>query len=169
MVACTLTPGGGPTYRPPMAARDESAASRAGTPPADPAGIHDVLARFHQAFAAGDAPRLSRLFAPDAQLLLLHQEPLEGRGAILAHWSRLFGAWDTSAWRTTLVSADVHGDRAYTLSTYSETLVPRGDGPSRRVVGRLVLFFRREPGGPWQVSLALNSHIRPIEEIAASA
>ena len=134
----------------------------------DRAGIDGSLARFHEAFAAGDPEALTVLFAPDARLLLLHREALEGHAAIRDHWRRVFGAWDPSAWQATSVSVDVHGDRAYTLSTYTETLVSRENRPSHRVVGRLVLFFSREPGGPWLVSLALNSHVRPIEEVAVS-
>ena len=88
-----------------------------------------------------------------------------GREAILGQWTRLFARYDTSAWRTERVIVDVHGDLAYTLSTYSEILVPRdaGAGVAERVVGRLVLFLRREPDGEWLVTVALNSHVRPVE------
>jgi len=82
-----------------------------------------------------------------------------------ASWTRLFARFDTSAWQTERVIVDVHGDLAYTLSTYTEILVPRkpGAGVPERVVGRLVLFLRREPDGEWLVNLALNSHVRPVE------
>ena len=88
--------------------------------------VDEALARFHRIFAAGDAEALTGLFASDARLLLLHREPLVGREAIREHWTRVFGAYDTSAWLAEPVIVDVHGDRAYTLSTYTETLVPRG-------------------------------------------
>ena len=59
----------------------------------------------------------------------------------------------------------MHGDHAYVLLVYSETLVPRKGGPSLSVSGRLVLFLRREPDGPWRVTVVMNSHIRPVEEV----
>lgn len=97
--------------------------------------------------------------------MLLHAAAIEGRPAILAHWTRLFERFDTSAWRAESLVVDVHGGAAYTASTYSETLVPREPGPSHSVLGRLVLFWRRDPGGEWRVSFAMNSHVRPVEEV----
>jgi hypothetical protein len=60
---------------------------------------------------------------------------------------------------------EVHDDRAYTLSTYTETLVPRGGGPRISVVGRLVTFVRRESDGAWRIAVLMNSHTRPMEEL----
>jgi len=127
--------------------------------------VDEALARFHRAFASGDPDALTELFATDGRLLLVHREALEGHAAIRAHWARLFGAYDASAWHAEPLIVDVHGDRAYTVSTYSERLVPYGSGPIQLVNGRLVLFFRRDPNGAWLVMLALNSHFKPIELI----
>lgn len=131
------------------------------------AAVHEALRDFDRAFAAGDAAGLAASFAEDATLLLLYVAPLEGRDAIRDHWVRVFGTWDTSAWRPERVVVEVHGDRAYALSTYTETLVHRaGVERSRLVVGRLVQFLRRDPSdGTWLVQLAMNSHARPIEEV----
>ena len=127
--------------------------------------VRDALEAFDRAFAAGDADALAAQFSDDAQLLLQHADAIEGREAIHAHWRRLFERWDTSAWRTEPVVVDVHGAQAYTVATYSETLVPRDPAQVQRqlVRGRLVRFLRREGDGRWRVSLALNSHTRPVE------
>jgi uncharacterized protein (TIGR02246 family) len=129
----------------------------------------DVLAAldaFDQAFAAGDASRLADRYAEDAELLLLHSEAVVGRSAIQDRWARFFTDWDTRAWLTQRRVVDVHGDRAYTVSDYTETLVSRtGERPSRRVVGRVVLFLRQDDDGEWRVTLTLNSHVRPVEEL----
>ena len=110
-------------------------------------------------------PRWPTQFAVDARLLLLHTEAIDGRDAIRAHWERLFERYDTSAWRTELLVIDAHDDRAWTVATYSEILVPRVDGHGQRqlVQGRLVRFLQRDVEGRWRVSLALNSHTRPVE------
>jgi uncharacterized protein (TIGR02246 family) len=132
--------------------------------------VHAALAEFDRCFGGGDAAGLSALFAVDAELLLVHSAAIEGRPAILAHWTRLFGAYDTSAWAVERKVVDVHGDRAYAMSTYTETLVPRtGDGPSRLVVGRLVLFLRRDVDAAWRITLAMNSHVRPVAEVPTQA
>ena len=134
------------------------------------AEVNAALAEFDRRFGAGDAAGLSGLFAVNAELLLVHSAAIEGRPAILAHWTRLFGAYDTSAWAVERKIVDVHGDRAYAVSTYSETLVPRtGGGPSRLVVGRLVLFLRRDVDAAWRVTLAMNSHVRPVEDVPTPA
>jgi len=127
--------------------------------------VHEALDRFDRRFASGDADSLAELFADDARLLLLYQEPLEGRAAIRTHWATLFADWDPGDWRAEHDVVDVHGDRAYSLSTYAETLRKR-DGTAAIVVrGRLVHFLRRDPDGTWRVTLAVNSHSRPSERL----
>ena len=127
--------------------------------------VRAALDVFDRAFAAGDAVALAEQFTDDARLLLLHGDAIEGRDAIRAHWVESFERYDTSAWRTELLVIDVHRDQAWTVSTYSEVLVPRdvGQGSRQLVRGRLVRFLRREADGRWRVSLALNSHSRPVE------
>jgi uncharacterized protein (TIGR02246 family) len=132
--------------------------------------VRATLAAFDAAFAAGDASALAEAFSEDAQLLLLYSEPIVGREVIRERWARFFAAWDTSAWRTEPRIVDVHADRAYTQSTYTETLVARPGGtaegrPRERVVGRHVAFLRRETAGQWRIWLLMNSHVRPTEQL----
>ena len=133
--------------------------------PGGEGGVREALEAFDAAFASGDAEALAAAFADDAQLLLQHGEAIDGRVAIRAHWSRLFAAYDSSSWLAERRIVDVHGERAYTMSVYTETLVARDERPSRDVRGRLVLFLRRDPDGAWRVTLALNSHVRPVVEV----
>ena len=128
-----------------------------------PDEVLGALAEFDRRFAAGRPDALAALFSPDARLLLLHREAIEGRPAIREHWARVFAAWDPGAWQAERLIVDVHGDRAYAVSTYSETLVDRAGRRSQAIRGRLVLFLRRQTGGDWSVDVALNSHSRPIE------
>jgi uncharacterized protein (TIGR02246 family) len=129
--------------------------------------VRAALDEFDRRFASGDASALTKTFTTDARLLLLHREPIEGRHAILSHWTRVFGEYDPGAWRTEPRTVEVHGDYAYALSDYSETLVSRSSGPSLRVLGRLVFFMRRDPDGHWLMATVLNSHVRPVEQVPA--
>ena len=124
-----------------------------------------ALETFDRAFAAGDADALAERFAVDARLLLLHLPEIRGRDAIREHWVTAFARHDTSAWRTDWEIVDRHDDRATGLAVYTETLVPRGDGPRLIVNGRLVLFLQREADGEWRVRIAMNSHWIPIERV----
>lgn len=140
-------------------------------PENDPTGgVRDALDAFDRAFAAGDARAVAAQFSDDAQLLLHHSAPVVGRAAIEALWAPFFAAWDTSHWTTERQIADVHGDRAYTVNTYAETLHHRaGAQPSRSVAGRYVAFLRREADGAWRLTFLMNSHVRPIEELPRDA
>jgi ketosteroid isomerase-like protein len=118
-----------------------------------------ALDAFDRAFATGDADALTACFADDARLLLLHSP------AIRDHWARVFAKYDTSAWRTTVELVERHGDHAYTLATYTETLIEREGAGRFLVSGRLVRFLVRGGDGRWQVTLALNSHVVPVEPV----
>ena len=147
-------------------------AALTGTPRSDVSPedeVRDALARFDRTFAACDGEALAALFEPDAELLLMYSEPLVGRPAIGAFWTRFFATWDGSSWRADHRIVEVHGDHAWSQAVYSETLVHREEPRSREVRGRLVIVLRREPGAPWLVRLVMNSHIRPVEDIPASA
>lgn len=136
---------------------------------ADPVDdVRVALADFDRCFAAGDADALAEHFAEDAQLLLLHRDQIEGRDAIRAYWRAFFVEYDPGAWQTELRILDVHGDRAYAMAVYSETLVHRRGDPSRIVRGRLVSFLQRDPDGRWRVAMIMNSHVRPVEVVPPS-
>ncbi len=125
--------------------------------------VHAALETFDRAFAAGDPDALTELFAPDARLLLLYVPAMEGRDAIRAHWTRVFGDWDPGAWQATHELVEVHDDQAYALTIYEETLRQRIGSATLDVRGRLILFLRREADGRWLVTLAMNSHRQPSE------
>lgn len=131
--------------------------------------VRAALTDFDRCFAAGDAAALAEHFAVDAQLLLLHRDPIEGRASIQAYWHGFFTAYDPGAWQTDLRILDVHADRAYAMAVYSETLVHRGADPSRMVHGRLVFFLRRDPDDRWRVTMVMNSHVRPVEVVPPTA
>ena len=123
-----------------------------------------ALDAFDRAFAAGDIDAIVELFAEDAQLLLLNGPSIHGRAGIHAQWAPTFAAWDMSAWATERLVVDVHGDRAYALSTYTETMVHRaGTEQSRSVSGRVVAFLQRTDDGRWEIAVLMNSHARPVE------
>jgi uncharacterized protein (TIGR02246 family) len=131
---------------------------------ADRDDVIEALDAFDRAFAAGDAQAYASLFTADGRLLLLFADPVEGRDAILDDSIATFATWDTSAWRTERLLVDVLGERAWSLSTYSETLVHRTEGRRRVIRGRLLHVLRREPDG-WRVELAMNAHSRRVEEL----
>lgn len=134
----------------------------------DREAVQAVLRAFDEALAGGDAASYAATFAPDGRLLLLYRDALEGRAAIHDDSLATFATWDTSAWRTSLVTLDVCGDRAWSLSTYTETLVRHDDGRRRVIAGRILRILRREPDG-WRVEVAMNAHSQRAEELPPAA
>jgi len=127
--------------------------------------VTGLLDGSHLAFAAGDADAFAACFADDAQLHLLHREAVTGRDAIRDLWRDFFARADTSEWEPRNELLEIHDEHAYAFSTYTERLLKREDGSRTLVRGRLIHFLRREDGGPWQISLLMNSHSHPMEPI----
>ena len=126
--------------------------------------VRAALDAFDDAFRRGDAAAAAARFTADGQVHLQFQPTVSGLDEIESVWRASFETWDTSAWATERLVVDVHGDRAFTLTSYTETLVHRaGLEPSRLVVGRYLAYLRRDPDGAWRIAHMANSHARPIE------
>ncbi len=127
--------------------------------------LQDALAAFDTTFRAGDGARFEAFFTEDSRLFFHEQPPIEGRAAIGAAYRNLFADVDTSAYQPDYHSIDVHGDTAYVIADFRETLRPWEAGSSVLVHGRIVLFWRREPDGVWRVTRLLTSRSAPEEEL----
>ncbi len=127
-------------------------------------GVDERLAAFHAAFAAGDAKRFADCFDEGGRMYLLHRDPLEGRSAIREHWEGAFAKYDTSAWQPVTELVEMRDDHAYAFGTYTERLLSREDGSRQLVRGRLIHFLRCDDDA-WWITLAMNSHSRPIEPL----
>src|SRR3712207_4736946 len=130
---------------------------------------HELLAAldlFDRAFIEGRAEELGALFADDAQLLLHNQSTIVGQQSITEAFRETFAAFDTSAYEPAYDTVEVHTDRAFVLGAFTEVLRPREGGPGLAVVGRVVLFWRREPDGVWRTTRVLTSRSAPDEEVS---
>ena len=130
---------------------------------------HELLAAldaFDRAFIEGCAEELGALFADDAQLLLHNQPTIVGQQSITEAFRETFAAFDTSAYEPAYDTVEVYTDRAYVLGAFTEVLRPREGGPGLAVVGRVVLFWRREPDGVWRTTRVLTSRSAPDEEVS---
>lgn len=121
----------------------------------------ETLDKFSRAFGSGDSKAFSACFAPDAQVLLHEQAALVGRDVITESFTALFAMIDTSAFEIEYDVVEVHGDRAYVLARFTETLRPRDGSPAIAVDGRLVCFWRREQDGTWKLSRAVTGRASP--------
>ena len=126
-----------------------SAEARTG---ADKAKAEIAAARdaFWAAHADADARALASLLTEDARLLAPGMDDLRGRQAIEAGAVQMFEALAVEDFRIESSEITIHGDSAYEISTYSETLRPRGGAPSP-ARGRYLIVWKRDPAGKWKV------------------
>jgi uncharacterized protein (TIGR02246 family) len=128
----------------------------------DPALLEAVEA-LDRAWRDGLAEEFGDLLAEDAVQLLNNQEAVVGREAIKQGFARTAAAFDLSNYAPEYDLIDVHGDHAYVLGSFDEVLRPGTGGPGRRVQGRLVVFWRREPNGRWRIVRFLTGRSAPDE------
>jgi uncharacterized protein (TIGR02246 family) len=105
---------------------------------------------FWAAHGRSDAKALAGLLTEDARLLAPGMEDIRGRAAIEAGAVQMFQALSVEDFRIESSEITVHGDSAYELATYSETLRPRGGQPAP-ARGRYLILWKRDASGKWKV------------------
>jgi ketosteroid isomerase-like protein len=131
------------------------------------AELGEALRAFDETFRRGDLEELARLFAPDIELLVHQQEAIVGKDSAGRAFGRVLEMFDTSDYAPRYDVIEVHGDRAYVLGPFEETLSSRSGEPGIRVHGRVVLFWRRDEEG-WRITRLLTGRSAPDEPIVAS-
>ena len=113
------------------------------------AEIAAVRDAFWAAHERGDAAALASLVTEDGLLWAPGMEEVRGREAVLAAAEGMFSAMSVSAFEIESTELEIHGDRAYELTTYSETITPTG-GPASQARGRYLIVWQRGSSG-WRV------------------
>ena len=105
---------------------------------------------FWAAHGKADAKALANLLTPDARLLAPGMEDVRGREAIEAAATQMFQSLAVEGFTIESSEITVHGDSACELTTYSETLRPRGGQPTP-AKGRYLIVWQRDSRGQWKV------------------
>ncbi|MGH8925317.1 MAG: YybH family protein [Acidimicrobiia bacterium] len=127
----------------------------------DGSELDKALAAFSQTFSTGDGDGFLALFTDDAEVLLHEQPKLVGTAAIREMFIELFATIDTSEFEIDYDVVDIHGDRAYVLAAFRETLQPKAEGPAIVIDGRIVCFWQQEPDKEWKVTRVLTGRAGP--------
>ncbi len=124
-------------------------------------GIQEALVAFDTSLATGDATAFVGLLAEDVELMWHYNPTIVGRSAVDQAFRQLFATYDTSAWKADHHTIEIHDNAAYVISDISETLRPyEGDRATRRIEGRIVLFWRWEEDG-WRITRLLSARSAP--------
>jgi len=127
--------------------------------------VRVALSRWDAAFAASAAEPLAELFAEDAQLLLLYDEPTVGRANIRDRWAAFFAKYDTSAWEVSYDFVAGCDQQAVSLGIYTERLRERATDQVTLIRGRVVYIWRQDGDGAWRILRAVNSHSHKPERV----
>ena len=136
---------------------DRSAADRVAVPDLDPVALEDQLRAAETAFAAafetGDMDAFAGFLSDDA-IFLSGENPLRGKEAITAAWTRLRGTGETPPfnWRPDRVAVEAGG-------LYGQSTGPV-QTPDGRWVATFVSTWRRTPEG-WKILLDLGPDCPP--------
>jgi len=107
-----------------------------------------VMADFLDAFNAGDAERVSALYADDTVVMPQGEANYLGRAAIQARFARQIAQGLTNL-RIMPIAATVDGDHGFVAASYLID-VPDGNGGLLTVEARAVTVFRRIDGA-WRI------------------
>jgi uncharacterized protein (TIGR02246 family) len=123
--------------------------SNSGSGPDAAAQASDIIAlekRWSDMYAAGDLDGMSELFADDTVLLVLGEEPIVGRDAVVnATEAGLADTESKTTWVADKARVSAGGDMAYDHGT-STTVLPDGS----TVEGRYLVVWIKE-GDAWKV------------------
>lgn len=112
-------------------------------------GINAARAAFWEAHEQGDAQAFAALVTEDAVLWAPGMEEVRGRPAILKAAEGMFTAMDISHFEIESMEVDIHGNLAYELATYSETVTYEGAEPTS-ARGRYLIVWRKDADGHWR-------------------
>jgi len=113
-----------------------------------PEWAKDHLSAWYEAFNAGDAARVTRLYAPDAVRMPPGQEPVRGQAAIQAF---LAGEFDTTRYSCSgdYDGFQAMGDLAVAWGHDNCTATSKSDGATQSTKSRWLSVFERHPTGEW--------------------
>lgn len=117
---------------------------------ADRAAIIEASDAFMRAHEEGDAAAVVQMFTTDGRLMAPGAEDAEGREALLQMAEGFFASVDIRDFELVSRELTIHGDAAYELASYTETLQSAGEAPAS-VAGRYLIVWHRQPDGSWKV------------------
>lgn len=136
---------------------------------ADHQAIADAWSGYRAALIKGDAAGVAALFTEDGALLEPGLPDIEGRGTLEKFFAAGFSRAKVTDATGDIEQLDVHGDRAYEIGTYSQTMA-NAKGMTGTSKGRYMAFWRKGADGRWRVRRLMVSRLpSPKKQEPASA
>ena len=130
----------------------------------DPAVVA-VAAAYAKATSAGDAKAVAALYTEDAIELPPNHPAVKGRMAIQEYYASQFAAAKISDFTLTHWESAVHGNAAFDVGAYKQTITPaKGTGMSD--TGKYTVILKKV-GGAWKVAYAIYNSDQPPPAMSA--
>jgi len=131
---------------------------------ADPAVVA-IAAAYAKATSAGDAKAVAALYTEDAIELPPNHPPVKGRMAIQEYYVAQFAAAKVSGFTLTHWESAVHGDAAFDVGAYKQTITPT-KGTAMSDTGKYTVILKKV-GGAWKVAYAIYNSDQPPPAMSA--
>ncbi len=129
----------------------------------DPAVVA-IADAYTKATSAGDAKAVAALYTEDAIELPPNHPPVKGRMAIQEYYVSQFAGAKVSGFTLTHWESAVHGDAAFDVGAYKQTITPtQGTGMSD--TGKYTVILKKV-GGAWKVAYAIYNSDQPSPPVA---
>jgi uncharacterized protein (TIGR02246 family) len=128
----------------------------------DEAAIAKIRSAYQTAAGSQDGAAIAKLYAPDGVEMPPNGPAAKGRAAIEA-FHKAFGQ-QFMMHGMTIASSElkVHGDYAYDVGTYKQSLMPMKGGAVADDRGKYVVLMKKDGSGNWWITHAIyNSDLPP--------
>jgi uncharacterized protein (TIGR02246 family) len=134
----------------------------------DEAAIAKVRAAYQTAAGAQDGAAIAKLYAPDGVEMPPNGPAAKGRAAIEAFHKAFGQQFMMHGMTITNTETKVHGDYAYDVGTYKQTLMPMKGGAMVDDHGKYVVLLKKDASGSWWVTHAIYNSDVPLPPPAAA-
>jgi uncharacterized protein (TIGR02246 family) len=128
----------------------------------DEAAIAKVRSAYQTAAGTQDGAAIAKLYAPDGVEMPPNGPAAKGRAAIEALHKAFGQQFMVHGMTVASTEVKVHGDYAYDVGTYKQSLMPMKGGAVVDDHGKYVVLFKKDASGSWLVTHAIYNSDVPL-------
>jgi uncharacterized protein (TIGR02246 family) len=129
---------------------------------ADEAAIAKIRTAYQTAAGTQDGAAIAKLYAPDGVEMPPNGPAAKGRAAIEAYHKGFGQQFMMHGMTITSTEIKVHGDYAYDVGTYKQSLMPMKGGAIVDDRGKYVVLLKKDASGTWWVTHAIYNSDVPM-------
>ena len=126
----------------------------------DPA-IAKVRSAYQTAAGSQDGAAIAKLYAPDGVEMPPNGPAAKGRAAIEALHKAFGQQFMVHGMTVASTEVKVHGDYAYDVGTYKQSLMAQKTGTMVEDKGKYIVLLKKDAGGAWLISHAIYNSDNP--------